>query len=187
MDLKEEEKLIKRAKAIRQRTDGGENKPFGRLYSSYHPKIRNYFLSRTGDERKAEDLTSKTFEKALIGLDSFQWQGVPFSAWLFRIAKNTFYDTLRSEKAKPKVSLEKLPPIKGAEGRPEEVALELSDQEFVERLLLKLPKRERDIIYLKFYKGRTNRAIAKLTGLSETNVGTILYRTLRKLRQELDH
>lgn len=181
MNLKEEEKLVKQAKEIKS----GENRPFGKLYELYQPKVKKYFLSRTGDVKRAEDLTSQTFEKALIGLDSFQWQGIPFAAWLFRIAKNTLYDAFRSEKAKPKVSLEKLPPIKAKEKRPDEIASELADQEIVERLLLELPQRERDIIYLKFYKGRTNRAIAAHTGLSETNVGTILYRTLRKLRQEL--
>lgn len=183
MDLQEEEKLIRRAKAVK----GGENKPFGKLYENYRPKVKNYFLARLGDERKAEDLTSKVFEKALANLASFQWQGVPFSAWLFKIAQNTLFDTFRSERARPKVSLEKLPPLKTGEIGPEEAAIQTESYEVLERLLFTLPQRERDIIYMKFYEGYTNRAIAKLTGLSETNVGTILYRTLRKLREDLQN
>jgi len=183
MDLKKEEKLIKQAKAIKS----GENKPFGKLYEFYYPKVRGYFLIRTRDEKKTEDLTSQVFEKALAGLDSFQWQGVPFSTWLFKIAQNTLFDAFRSERKRAKVSLEKIPPIKTGEMGPEEAALQTESYEILERLLFKLPERERDIIYMKFYEGYTNRAIAHLTGLSETNVGTILYRTLRRLRQELQN
>lgn len=183
MDLKEEEKLIRQAKAVKS----GENKPFAKLYKFYYPKVRNYFLSRTGDVDKAEDLTSKVFEKTLAGLDSFQWQGIPFSAWLFKIAQNTLFDTFRSERAKPKVSLEKLPPLKTEETGPEELVFQTEHYEILEQLLFSLSKRERDIVYMKFYEGYTNRAIAKLTGLSETNVGTILYRTLRHLRQDLQN
>ena len=181
MNLKEEEKLIKQAKAVKR----GENKPFGELYKFYHPKVKNYFLSRVGDEKKAEDLASRVFEKALKGLTSFQWQGVPFSAWLFRIAQNTLFDAFRAERARPKRSIEALPPLKSKTAGPEETAIQTEGHEIVERLLFKLPRREKGIIYMKFYEGYTNRTIAKLTGLSETNVGTILYRTLRKLRREL--
>mgnify|MGYP001223979479 CR=1 FL=1 len=136
-------------------------------------------------EERAEDLTSEVFEKALAGLGSFQWQGVPFSAWLFKIAQNTLFDSFRKEKAKPKVSLEELPPLEGSQIGPEEAAFRGESQEIMTGILRKLPQREREIIYLKFYEGHTNRNIAKLTGLSETNVGTILYRTLRRMREDL--
>lgn len=181
MDLREEEKLIKQAKAVK----AGENKPFAKLYQSYYPKVKGYFLTRLGNETEAEDLTSKVFEKALAGLANFQWQGIPFSAWLFKIAQNTLFDAFRSARTKPKVSLEKVPPLRTEESGPEEITIQTESYEILEQLLFKLPQRERDIIYMKFYEGYTNRAIAKLTGLSETNVGTILYRTLRNLRQDL--
>ena len=183
MDLNEEGKLIKQAKAVRGK--GGENKPFGKLYKFYRPKVRNYFLGRLGDEKKAEDLTSRVFEKALAGIDSFQWQGVPFSSWLFKIAQNTLFDFFRSSRKRKKVPIENLPTIKSEGAGPEEIAEQAESSEALEHLLFELPKRERDIVYMKFYEGYTNRAIAKLTDLSETNVGTILYRTLRKLRKHL--
>lgn len=181
MDLKEEEKLIKQAKAVKS----GENKPFGKLYENYYPKVRVYFLARIGDEKKAEDLASKVFEKALAKLGSFRWQGIPFSAWLFKIAQNTLFDTFRSERGKSRVSLENIPSLETKEAGPEEIAIQSESREILERVLLRLPSREREIIYMKFYEGCTNRVIAKHTDLSETNVGTILYRTLRKLRKEL--
>lgn len=168
-----------------QKVKGGPNQPFGKLYKAYEQKIKNYFLARVENIGLAEDMTSQTFEKALNGIDSFRWQGVPFSAWLFTIARNTFYDYLRSSKRKKEIKLDDTYPIK--EDAPSHLEKMENDQqkEWLEQALLKLPKREREIIYLKFYEGLTNRKIAKITGLSETNVGTIVYRTLGKLREEL--
>lgn len=180
MDIKEEEKLVRAAKKVKS----GENRPFGKLYKEHAPKVKGYFLSRLKDLTIAEDLTSQTFAKALPGLDSFQWQGVPFSAWLFKIARNVFYDHLRSQRGKHRVGLEETKLLK--EDLPtqlEELEGE-EEEEWLIQALFKLPKKEKEIIYLKFYEGLTNRAIAKMTGLSETNVGTILYRTFKKLRRE---
>jgi RNA polymerase sigma factor (sigma-70 family) len=181
MNPKEEEKLIKQAKAVKS----GENVPFGKLYRNYHPKVKGYLLARVADERKAEDLTARVFEKALAGLPGFHWQGVPFSAWLFKIARNTLFDSFRAEKGKRRVSIEDLPHLETKDAGPEEIAARSEGFEILEEALLRLPEREKEIVYMKFYEGCTNRAIAKHTGLSETNVGTILYRTLRKLRKEL--
>jgi len=181
MNPKEEEDLIRQAKSVKS----GENKPFGRLYENYYPKVKGYFLARVNDEKKAEDLAAKVFEKALAALPGFHWQGVPFSAWLFTIARNTLFDTYRAERGKYRVSIEDLPHLETRDAGPEEIATQGENYEILEEALFSLPEREKEIVYMKFYEGCTNRAIAKYTGLSETNVGTILYRTLRKLRKEL--
>ncbi len=181
MDTHEEEKLIRAAQKIK----GGPNHPFGKLYQIYAPKVKGYFLARLADEDLAEDLSSLTFQKALRGLGSFQWQGIPFSAWLFRIARNIFFDHLRSERGKQKVALDENRLFKGDLPTQLEELEEGEENAFLKGALAKIPPREKEIVYLKFYEGLTNRAIAKITGLSETNVGTILYRTLRKLREEL--
>ncbi|NIT04325.1 sigma-70 family RNA polymerase sigma factor [Candidatus Saccharibacteria bacterium] len=182
MDIKEEERLVEAAKKIKS----GPNRPFGVLWEHYAPKVRGYFTSRLADTDLAEDLTSETFEKALGGLGSFQWQGIPFSAWLFTIARNTFFDHLRKEGGKRKVSVEERPPLKGDLPAQLEELQEEEEKEWLGRALFKIEEREREIIYLKFYEGLTNRAIAKVMGLSETNVGTILYRTIQKLRREME-
>jgi len=181
MDIREEEKLVRAA----QKVKSGPNQPFGELYQTHVLKIKNYFLSRADNLQLAEDMTSKTFEKALGGLDSFRWQGVPFSAWLFTIARNVFFDHLRSSKRKKEMRLNESFPIKEHSPTHLEQLEDIQQKEWLERALLDLPDREREIVYLKFYEGLTNRAIAKVTKLSETNVGTILYRTLKKLRNEL--
>lgn len=181
MDLKEEEKLIRAA----QKTKGGPNLPFGQLYKAYAPRVKKFFLKRLGDEEVAQDLTSQVFEKALGGLNSFRWQGVPFSAWLFRISRNLFFDYLRAGKGKWKVPIEEMPHLKGDFPTQFEELKQTQENELLNQALIQLPPREREIVYLKFYEGLTNRGIAKITKLSETNVGTILYRTLRQLREDL--
>lgn len=181
MDLKEEEKLVRGAQKIKS----GPNFPFGKLYENYSPRIKKFFLKRLGNEEVAQDLTSKVFEKALRGLGSFRWQGVPFSAWLFRISRNLFFDHLRAVRGKPKITIEEVPHLKGDFPTQFEELERTQENALLEQALVQLPPREREIIYLKFYEGLTNRAIAKITKLSETNVGTILYRTLRKLREDL--
>ena len=181
MDIKEEERLVRAAQGIKS----GPNAPFGELYQNYALKVRKFFLKRLGDENLADDLSSKTFEKALHGLEKFRWQGIPFSAWLFRIARNVFFDHLRAEKDKKRVSLEKVAPLKSDLPTQFEELEQMQENEILWRALAKLPGREKEIVYLKFYEGHTNRTIAEITKLSETNVGTILYRTLRKLREDL--
>ena len=181
MDLKEEEKLVRAA----QRIQSGPNLPFGKLYEAFSPRVKKFFLKRLGDEEIAQDLTSQVFKKALGGLGSFRWQGVPFSAWLFRISRNLFFDHLRSGKNKHRITIEELPHLKGNFPTQFEELEQTRENELLDRALIQLPPREREIIYLKFYEGLTNRAIAKITKLSETNIGTILYRTLRKLRGNL--
>lgn len=181
MDIKEEEKLVRAAKKVK----GGPNTPFGELYQNYSLRVKKFFLKRLADEEIANDLSSKTFEKALHGLDKFHWQGVPFSAWLFQIARNVLFDYFRSEKEKKHISLEKTPELRGDLPTQFEELERRQENELLGRALGKLPEREREIIYLKFYEGHTNRVIAEIIHLSETNVGTILYRTLRKLREDL--
>ncbi|MFC1621963.1 RNA polymerase sigma factor [Patescibacteria group bacterium] len=176
MDLKKEKRLIELARK--------DKKHFGPLYKHYVRHIMKYFSFRLNNNQIAEELTSQTFEKALKGLDNFQWQGVSFSAWLYRIARNTLVDYYRKNEKRSKVSSldDTFEPEGDSPTPPEQVEIAF-EQEYLHKLLNELPQRDRDIIYMKFFDGYTNRVIAKTTGLSETNVGTIVYRAIRKLRE----
>ncbi len=157
---------------------------FSPLYEHYQPYIKEFFKHRLNDYETAEDLTSAVFEKALNGLDNFQWQGVSFSAWLYRIARNTLIDHYRKvSRNKPVASSELLQEFPSQEKQPLELIETMYSEELLYSILQKLPPREKDIIYLKFFDGYSNKVISQITGLSETNVGTIIYRTVRKLRQ----
>ncbi len=156
------------------------------LYWEHMPRVYNFFRYRIGDNDIANDLTSITFTKAWRARHQYQHNLGVFSAWLFTIARNVANDYLR------KVQRRKEVPLDTIWGLVSEVSVEREAQkrrEFkqLHRLLENLPSREQEIIGLKFGASLTNRSIADIVGLSESNVGTILHRTVDKLRRHWDN
>ena len=158
---------------------------FAAIYDHYFPRVYNYVRYRVRDATTADDLTAQAFERALVNIGRFRAERAPFAAWLFAIARNGINDHLRAQKRRRWLSLEVLRDRASAEPRPEEVVIH--DETCAELLaaVVHLGDRERDLIALKFAAGLTNRRIAELTGLSQSNVGVILYRAVRRLRAEL--
>lgn len=149
------------------------------LYAQQLPRVYNFFRYRVGDGPVAEDLTSLTFEKAWRARHRYRRDLGGFGTWLYAIARNVAYDHFRGRR--DLVPLEEAAEVPGGV-TPEELAEKRSDFERLSRLLALLPERERELVALKYGAGMTNRAIAKATGLSESNVGTILHRTVGQLR-----
>lgn len=182
LDPKEEEKIVKRARKI-QTKEGKE--AFGKLYQHYYPHIKLFFTKRLSDKNLIEDLTSEVFENALLAINSFQWQGISFSAWLYKISRNLLIDYFRQkEKRKKSIPLLDIPNYPSLDPTPEENLLEFEMAIKLQHLLETLSVRERKIVYFKFFEGYTNKLIAKELQLTETNVATILYRIVRKLRED---
>ena len=151
------------------------------VYAEQLPKVYNFFRYRLRDETVAEDLTATTFEKAWRSRDSYRRDLAGFSTWLLAIARNVATDHLRGRRVH--APLEDAEEVR-ASGTPEEDNALASDGERLRALLAQLPDRERELISLKYGAGATNRAIAKLTGLSESNVGTIVHRVVEALRRD---
>jgi len=151
------------------------------LYADYLPRVYNYFRFRLGRHTDIEDLTSRTFEKAWRARAGNSSDLAAFSTWLFKIAQNVGTDYLRSERSY--VPLEKAPEI-AAVGTPQEAAEHDSDLAKLGRLTAELTERERELIALKYGGDINNRLIAKLTGLSESNVGVILHRAVQTLKAQ---
>jgi RNA polymerase sigma-70 factor (ECF subfamily) len=149
------------------------------LYAAHLPRIYNYFRYRVGNGAEAEDLTSVTFEKAWRHRGRFRRDLGGFTTWLYAIARNVAVDHWRARRES--APLDEAGHV-AAGDTPEDAAVRRSDAERLGRLLALLPERERELLALKYGAEMTNRAIAKLTGLSESNVGTILHRTVRQLR-----
>jgi len=149
------------------------------LYAEQLPRVYNFFRYRVGDGPVAEDLASRTFEKAWRARHRYRRDLAGFGTWLFAIARNVAIDYFRERR--PHVSLEEAAELPGGP-TPEELAERRSDVERLGRLLAELPDREREVVALKYGAGLTNRAIAKATGLTESNVGTVLHRTVGRLR-----
>jgi len=155
-------------------------------YKEYLPRVYNFFCYHVIDESLAEDLTAATFEKAWRGRTRFHRDLGAFSTWLFTIARNVATDHFRHKNREF--------PLEVAGEQVDPASLEETvqhHQDFTQlvSILSKFPSRERELVAFKYGAGLTNREIARLTPLSESNVGTILNRTVEKLRieMEVDH
>jgi RNA polymerase sigma-70 factor (ECF subfamily) len=153
------------------------------LYTDHVERLYNFFRYRLGDNATAEDLTAATFEKAWRKRNQFRGTAENFTAWLYTIARNVANDHFR--KSPPLVALEAASHL----AAPEDVGEQHEQAAEFARLVAainRLPGRERDIVTLKYGAELNNRQIARQLQLSESNVGTILNRTLQKLRLELE-
>lgn len=148
-------------------------------YTALLPRVYNYFRYRLGNDAVAEDLTSRTFEKAWTQRARYRRDLAGLSTWLFSIARNVAVDHLRAQR--PHLPLEAAEHVAAA-GTPQDHVAQASDLERLAALLQRLPAREHELVALKYGAEATNRAIAALTGLSESNVGTILHRVVLELR-----
>jgi RNA polymerase sigma-70 factor (ECF subfamily) len=149
------------------------------VYADQLPRVYNFFRYRFGNTADAEDLTARTFEKAWRARDRYRRDVAAFGTWLMSIARNVGTDHLRAQRRW--VPLDEAATV-ASSGTPEDDATRASDARRLSELLEQLTERDRELIALKYGAGLTNRAIARATGLSESNVGTILHRAVQTLR-----
>src|SRR5688500_18876858 len=152
------------------------------VYAEQLPRVYNFFRYRVGAAADVEDLTARTFEKAWRARHRYRRDVAGFSTWLFSIARNVAIDYYRTRR--PHAPLEEAAAVAADADTPEEAAARRSDAARLAALVAALPDRDRDLIALKYGAGLTNRAIARATGLTESNVGTILHRAVELLRRQ---
>ena len=150
------------------------------VYAEHLPRVLNYFRYRLGQAADVEDLTARTFEKAWRARHRYRRDLAGFSTWLLTIARNVATDHLRARQRHD--PLDAAAAVPSPDHTPEQHALRQSDAERLAALLATLEPRQRELIAMKYGADMTNRAIAHATGLSETNVGTILHRAVETLR-----
>ena len=159
---------------------------FAEIYDRHFARVYAYVRYRVPNAHVADDITSLAFSRALERIASFDAERGSLSVWLMAIARNAVNDWLRAEKRHPLLALDADQERPSGEPHPEERILRRERRQTLLRAMARLEERQRDLIGLKFAAGLGNRRIAELTGLSESNVGVILYRTVRKLRRLLD-
>jgi RNA polymerase sigma-70 factor (ECF subfamily) len=152
------------------------------VYREELPRVFNYFRYRGFDRPTAEDLTSATFEKAWRARSRYRRERAAVATWLLAIARNAATDHLRRYRLELPIADDA---VRNPQ-TPELAAVQADERRRLHALLAALPQRERELIALKYGAGATNRAIAGLTGLGESNVGTILHRTITALRDRWD-
>jgi RNA polymerase sigma-70 factor, ECF subfamily len=151
------------------------------VYAEQLPRVLNFFRYRIGQTGDVEDLTARTFEKAWRARHRYRRDIAGFSTWLLTIARNVAIDHLRArQRYEP---LEAAAAVPSPDYTPEQQAVHQSAAQRLAALLATLEPRQRELIAMKYGADMTNRAIAHATGLSESNVGTILHRAVEALRE----
>ena len=150
---------------------------FLELYDRNVDRVYAYVSRRTGNRAVAEDVTSEVFEQALKNLPKFEWRGVPFAAWLFRIAANALADHWKREGR----DVHELPPDVPDERDHQDLERRVSLFQLVDRL----PDAHRQVIQMRFVEGRSIREVAGALGRSEGAVKQLQLRALETLRKGL--
>ncbi len=156
---------------------------FTEMYDTCMPGVYRYVNYRVGNASLAEDLTADVFEKALRHFDSYDRAKAAPSTWLMTIARNTITDHFRKESRVQVVREEDAPDQVSEEPETVDEIAKIEEVRQLRLCLSELPQMDQDIISLKFGAGMNNREIARTLKLSESNVGTRLYRAVRRLRE----
>jgi len=173
-----EEDLIEQAK-----TDAVA---FGELYARYVTRIYNYVYYRTGNHHDAEDVTARVFQRALQHIPRYHDRGVPFSAWLYRIAHNLVVNWHRDKSRRQVVSLEDISVGALKSEAPEGLTERREEQELLLAAIHNLPDDRQQLIILKFVEHLSNAEVGQIMGRSEGAVKSLYHRTLLALRDEIE-
>ena len=157
-----------------------EAESFESLYERTFPRVYAYVASLLRDRSAAEDVTAQAFERAYRKRRSYRPGRASMDAWVFGIARNAALDELRRRRRHADMAAE--PEDTGAPSMEDHAELSLR-RETVRAALRSLDGQERDLVALKFAGGLSNAEIARVLGMSESNVGTRLHRTITKLRE----
>jgi len=158
---------------------------FWEIYEAFFSRIHAYVRCRAGSTAEAEDITSAVFQKALAKTAQFDPLKGNIAQWLFGIARNEVNYHFRVQALRRFLPLHLFENVLASHEDPVREAEDEGEKAWLVKALETLSARERDLISLKFYSDLNNREIAGLTGISESNVGTILYRCMTKLREEI--
>jgi RNA polymerase sigma-70 factor (ECF subfamily) len=160
-------------------TEQNKQQIFAEIYNEYFPRLYKYTLYRVGDINAAEDLVSEVFEKVLVKYNTYDSAKGKFSTWLFTIADNTIINYYKkSSRFKKSMDIDKLE----SKCRLEDLIINRELKENLINAVMCLDERQRSIIALKFGACLNNRQIAQVMDITESNIGTILYRSLKKLK-----
>jgi len=159
---------------------------FSELYNTYFSKVFAYVYGRVQDKETSLDIVSDVFEKAYMKMKSLR-SPESFGSWLFTIARNEVSSHWRKEKPAAKAAQDAAfeQSLHGQPKSPEESLLHKERLAALSALVRQLPRREQEIIALKFDAELTNREIAGILSTSEVNVRVTIFRALRKLRERM--
>jgi RNA polymerase sigma-70 factor (ECF subfamily) len=161
----------------------GDRQAFASIFDAYHVPVYRFVASRVGNPSDAEDLTQLVFVKALEALPRFAARGVPFGGWLFRLARNTVIDHVRTRREHSE--LEAVTERATEDVGPEAVAVTRDDLNAVARALEELTEDQREVIALRFFAGLSAKEAAEAMGRQEGTIRGLQFRAIGALRRSL--
>ena len=151
---------------------------FAALYEAHFERIYAFVAHRVRDRVAAEDLTAEVFRRALAGIGSFEWRGVPFAAWLYRIAANEIADyAMKAARERGTIAAD--------EPAHDEASSRIEDRATLFRLVDGLPADQKRVVVMRFAEERSIREIAETLGRSEGAVKQLQFRALETLRSRM--
>lgn len=166
-----------------QRAQNNDQEAFAQLYEEHFDKIYRYLALRIGNEMEAEDMTQQVFLNALQSISSFRWKGVPFSAWLYRIAHNQAVDHLRKNKKRSTVPLDES--LVSSGDSPHSAAERKMDIEQLLAATRRLTGAQREVISLRFTSELSIAQVAGIMGKSEGAVKALQHSAIVALRRTM--
>ena len=174
----DERRLIERAKQ-------GDLTALGALYNLHVDRIYQYALYRTGDDQTAEDIAAEVFLRAIESIGNYEDQGVPFAAWLYRIAHARVVDFWRSSKRHQTAPLEDPLLQEELSSQDDGIDIDFLQHRLLATALRQLTDDQQNVIVLKFRQGLSNAEIAQVLGKTEGAVKALQWRALEALARIL--
>jgi len=174
-DLSNEQTLVEAAKK--------DAAKFAVLYDKYYEQIFRFIYQRLDDKEQAFDSTQQVFVKALEKLSKYEFKGVPFSSWLYRIASNEVVDVFRAEKAQRTVNIDSVS-VYGIIDEIQESKIDEYHDKIV-GIIANLPEDELQLIEMRFFEKRAFKEIAEILEITENNAKVKTYRILEKLKKTI--
>ena len=162
-----------------------DKEAFGELYERYLTKIYNYVYYRTGNTHDAEDLTAKVFQRAMSHIGNYVDRGLPFQAWLYRIAHNLVANWHRDQGRRKIIALDDYVAHSLQSEAPDRRTEEQEEQKQLMEAVRRLPEDRQQLLLLKFIEQLPNAEIGEIMGRTEGAVKSLYHRTLLALREDL--
>lgn len=158
---------------------------FRALYNKYHERIFLFIYQRLDDREQAYDVTSQVFLKAMMNLKKYEFKGVPFASWLYRIAKSEVYQLFRENQAQRTVNLETVGMKHMVDEMEDDDAPYAMYADVLRDALLDLPEEDMQLIEMRYFEKRPFKEIADILEITENNAKVKVYRILERLRKTL--
>ena len=164
----------------------GDLEAFSHLYEQHIDKIYNYIYYRIGNHHDAEDLTARVFYRALGHIQTFKPRGVPFSAWLYRIAHNLVANWHRDKSRRKEISLEDHVEFSNHSYQLEKHLMQSQENEALLKAIRSMGAERQQLLILKLVEGMSNYEIGLIMGRSEGAIKSLYHRTLISLRKKIE-